>query len=79
MNTSCVECGCEWKAQGVKKQEGTHGGCCGCEVAHCGSSTPSKHQSSGASQNNTLITLVLAFPSMESPSLEEGKWVVVSE
>ena len=38
------------KAQGVKKQEGTHGGCCGCEVAHCGSSTPSKHPSSGASQ-----------------------------
>ena len=22
------------KAQGVKKQEGTHGGCCGCDVAH---------------------------------------------
>jgi hypothetical protein len=55
-----------------EKQEGTHGGCCGCEVAHFGSSTPSKHPSSGASQNITLITLVLAFPHMKSP-LKGGK------
>ena len=62
-----------------EKQEGTHGECCGCEVAHCGSSTPSKHPSSGHSQNNTHITLVLTFPSMGSP-LKEGKgWLGVNE
>ena len=38
-----------------EKQEGTHGGCCGCDVAHCGTPTPSKHPSSSASQNNTVI------------------------
>ena len=61
-----------------EKQEGTHGGCCGCEVAHCGSSTPSKHSSSCASQNNTLITLVLAFPLMKSPN-ERRERMGVSE
>ena len=29
-------------------------------------------------KNNTFITLVLVFPSMESP-LKEGKWAVLSE
>ena len=62
-----------------EKQEGMHGGCCGCEVVHCGSSTPSKHPSSGHSQKNTHITLVLAFPPMGS-SLKEGRvWLGVNE
>ena len=61
-----------------EKQEGTHGGCCGCEVAHCGSSTPSKHPSSGASQNNTLLTLVFAFPPI-GITTERRERVVVSE
>ena len=68
---------CEWKAQGVKKQEGTQGECYGCEVAHCGSSAPSRHPPLGASQNNTLIILMLAFSFMESPLKEEKWWLWV--
>ena len=30
-------CGREWKCTRSEKKEGTHGGCCGWEVADCGS------------------------------------------
>ena len=60
-----------------EKQEGTHGGCCGCDVAHCGSSTPFKHQTSGPSQNNTHHTCV-GF-SIHGVTTERREIVVVSE
>ena len=62
-----------------EKQEGTHGECCGCEVAHCGSSTPSKHPSSGASQNNTTHHTCGGFSTHAITTEIRGESVVVSE
>ena len=61
-----------------EKQEGTHGGCCGCEVAHCGSSTPSKHPSSGASQKQHTHHTCVGF-STHGITTERREMVVVSE
>ena len=52
-----------------EKQEGTHGGCGDCEVAH--QHHPNTHHQM-VPKTTPLITLVLAFPPMES-QLKEGK------
>ena len=61
-----------------EKQEGMHGGCCGCEVVHCGSSTPSKHPSSGASQKQHTHHTCVGFLT-HGITTERREMVVVSE
>ena len=78
MNTICVVW--MWMESTMsEKQKGTHGGCCGCEVAHCGSSTPSKHPSSGAPQNNTTHHTCLDFSTNEITHWKKGNSGCVSE
>ena len=61
-----------------EKQEGTHGGCCGCEVAHFGSSTPPKHPSSGASPKQHTLHTCVGFSTHEITT-ERRERVVASE
>ena len=78
MNTICVCDGCEWKAQGVKSRKAHLVGVVVVKwliVAH--QHHPNTHHQV-LPKNNTLITLVLAFPPLGSPT-ERREMMVVSE
>ena len=78
MNTICVCDGWEWKAQGVKSRKAHMVGVVVVKwliVVH--QQHPNTHRQV-LPKTTTLITLVLAFPLMESPT-ERRETVVVSE
>ena len=71
-------CGREWKCTRSEKKEGTHSGCCGWEVADCGSQHHPNTLHQALPKERFSSHLCLLFHPWNHP-LKEGKMVVVVE